>query len=129
MKTLLLATGNEKKGKELKELCEGRFVVKTLGDVGLKGDPAADVVEDAPDFRGNAWKKAHGIAHLLRVRGIDGIDVVIADDSGLCVDALAGHPGVRSARFAKDAGYAPPGLSTDAANNRLLLMLLASQPP
>ncbi len=126
MKTILLATGNAKKGKELQELCADRFIVKTLKDVGL-GD--IDVVEDAPDFRGNAWKKARAIAAHVKDRGIQGIDQVIADDSGLVVDALDGHPGVRSARFARDAGYAPAGLSVDEANNRLLLMLLAPVPP
>ena len=134
MQTILLATGNEKKGKELQELCAGRFVVKTLKDLGLHGDPAADVVEDAPDFLGNAWKKCHGIAALVAARGLAaGIDIVIADDSGLCVDALDGHPGVRSARFAKDCGYGPTdgdghALDKDAANNRLLLTMLAPIP-
>ena len=129
--TLLLATGNAKKGRELAELCAGRFAVVTLADVGLQD---LDVVEDAPDFAGNARKKAiESRAALLAGDNLHGVTWVIADDSGLCVDALDGHPGVRSARFAKDAGYAPVDdvgepLSKDAANNRLLLHLLGAMP-
>lgn len=129
--TLLLATGNAKKGRELAELCAGRFDVVTLADVGLKD---LDVVEDAPDFAGNARKKAiESRAALLAVDNLHDVAWVIADDSGLCVDALDGRPGVRSARFATDAGYAPVDdagqpLSKDAANNRLLLHLLGAMP-
>jgi XTP/dITP diphosphohydrolase len=129
--TLLLATGNAKKGRELAELCAGHFDVVTLADVGLND---LDVVEDAPDFAGNARKKAIESRTALRARGdLHSVTWVIADDSGLCVDALDGHPGVRSARFAKDAGYAPVDdvaepLSKDAANNRLLLHLLGAMP-
>jgi len=128
---MLLATGNAKKGRELAELCAGRFDVVTLADVGLAD---LDVVEDAPDFAGNARKKAiESRAALLAGGDRHGVAWVVADDSGLCVDALDGHPGVRSARFAKDAGYAPVDdaghpLSKDAANNRLLLHLLGAMP-
>ncbi len=125
MKTILLATANPGKRAELQELCADRFTVKTLKDVGLQD---VDVVEDAPDFAGNARKKARTIAGLALERGIAGIDVVVADDSGLVVDALDGNPGVRSARFSKDAGYAPAGCSVDDANNRLLLVMLAAVP-
>jgi XTP/dITP diphosphohydrolase len=103
----------------------GRYLVKTLTDVGL-GD--VDVVEDAPDFIGNARKKARTIAALVSERHIAGVDVVVADDSGLVVDAIDGHPGVRSHRFSADAGYAPPGVAVDDANNRLLLIMLAAVP-
>ena len=129
MKTLLLATANPNKRAELQEICRelapDRFNVKTLADVGLHD---VDVVEDAPDFAGNARKKAREIAALVKGRGIAGIDVVVADDSGLAVDALDGRPGVRSHRFSQDAGYAPTGLSFNDANNRLLLTLLAAVP-
>ena len=126
---LLLATGNPKKGRELADLCADAFDVVTLQDVGLQD---LDVVEDAPDFAGNAGKKAREARAALLANGdVHGVAWVIADDSGLCVTALDGHPGVRSARFAHDAGYAPVDdvgqpLSRDAANNRLLLQRLGS---
>jgi len=125
MRTVLLATGNVKKGKELAEICGAAFRVVTLKDVGLDD---FDVVEDAPDFLGNAVKKAVAARDALRRKGIVDVDLVVADDSGLCVDALDGHPGVRTARFAKDAGFAPAGLAVDAANNRLLLVMMAAVP-
>lgn len=122
---LLLATANPKKRRELLELCAGRFGVVTLPEVGLAD---LDVVEDAPDFAGNARKKAREARAALLATGHDhGVRWVLADDSGLCVDALDGHPGVRSARFAADAGYVPGELARDGkdvANNRLLLTLL-----
>lgn len=132
MKTLLLATNNAKKAKELREISQSRFKVVTLADVGLVGDSAVDVVEDAPDFRGNAWKKCREILAVVKAKQL-AVDVVVADDSGLIVDALDGHPGVRSARFAADAGYVAHGadgavLDKDAANNKLLLTLLAPIP-
>jgi XTP/dITP diphosphohydrolase len=132
MTTYLLASGNAKKARELAEIVrsvhgDGHRVL-TLQDAGLDG---VDVVEDAADFAGNAAKKAHGYLAAWRAlpeQDRPAIDVVIADDSGLCVDALAGHPGVRSARWSGDCGYAPPGLAVDEANNRLLLALLEPVP-
>jgi XTP/dITP diphosphohydrolase len=124
---VLLATGNQKKGLELRDLCAGQYHVKTLADVGL-GD--IDVVEDAPDFAGNARKKALEVCAAVKAAGnVHGVSVVVADDSGLAVDALDGRPGVRSARFSADAGYAPAGRSVDAANVALLLVMLAPLPP
>ena len=76
-------------------------------------------VEDAPDFAGNADLKA--IAYSRLAPGL----LVLADDSGLEVDALDGCPGVRSARFADDLGFqANSGQGRDERNNRCLLSLL-----
>jgi XTP/dITP diphosphohydrolase len=132
MTTYLLGSGNAKKAKELAELVlalrgPGHHVL-TLKDVGLDG---VDVVEDAPDFAGNAMKKAHGYLAAWRALPSESrpdVDVVVADDSGIVVDALDGHPGVRSARWSRDCGFAPAGLSVDAANNRLLVTLLTPVP-
>jgi XTP/dITP diphosphohydrolase len=69
-------------------------------------------------FAGNARLKAQYYSHLLP-------GLILADDSGLEVDALGGEPGVRSARYADDAGFHPKGsgptLSTDERNNLYLL--------
>jgi XTP/dITP diphosphohydrolase len=58
----------------------------------------ADVDEDADDYSGNAALKARALARQLRDAGI--VAAVLADDSGLEVEALGGRPGVRSARYA-----------------------------
>jgi XTP/dITP diphosphohydrolase len=126
---LLLATGNAKKGKELTALVGDAATVLTLGDVGLFG---LEVAETGSTFADNAALKVEGVAAALAGRVAEGavapVDVVIADDSGLAVDALDGRPGVRSARFAADAGCAFLGADTDSANNRLLLTLLGAVP-
>lgn len=86
---LFFATGNAGKLKELRELVGGDFEV--LSNNELPGAP--DVDEDQPTFAGNARKKA--LANL-EATGLP----TLADDSGLCVDALDGRPGVLSARYA-----------------------------
>jgi XTP/dITP diphosphohydrolase len=108
---ILLASNNAKKLGELRTLCEPLGVeVVSPSDVG--GVPEVD--EDRPDFEGNAEKKACAGA---RATGL----ACLADDSGLCVDALDGAPGVRSARFAGES-------SDDAANNAHLLERLDGVP-
>jgi XTP/dITP diphosphohydrolase len=124
--TLVIATRNRHKVGEIQAVLGDAFHYLTLGD--LPGSPA--VVEDAPTFAGNAAKKAGELAAWLADRN-DGVDRggwwVLADDSGLEVDALDGAPGVHSARFAAlDTGA--DGNSSDAANNAKLLRLLASVP-
>ncbi|MCB1126521.1 MAG: hypothetical protein KDM81_08505, partial [Verrucomicrobiae bacterium] len=93
--------------------------------------PAAPaVVEDGATFADNARKKATEIAAWLGQPGVDcPADPVwvLADDSGLEVDALDGAPGVHSARFAAgEAGV--EGNAPDVANNARLLRLLARVP-
>lgn len=119
MPLLVLATGNAKKGRELKELAAGRFDVATLADVGLAG---LAIVEDGDTFAANARIKCDAVWAALPQH--DDVHAVLADDSGLIVDALDGKPGVRSARFAVDHGTG----DGDAANNALLLLLLAPVP-
>jgi XTP/dITP diphosphohydrolase len=80
-------------------------------------------VEDGLTFEDNARIKA------LYYSAFAPEALVIADDSGLEVDALDGEPGVRSARYAEDAGYGGPvGADTDGRNNAYLLHCLASHP-
>ncbi|SIO60975.1 XTP/dITP diphosphohydrolase [Singulisphaera sp. GP187] len=114
---LVIGTRNRKKGEEMAELIHpawepnpylARLSVGSLAD----HPEVADVVEDADTFAGNARKKASETARSLRAW-------VLADDSGLTVDALNGAPGVFSARYAGEHG-------DDAANNRKLLDALAS---
>jgi XTP/dITP diphosphohydrolase len=117
--TVVLGTRNRKKGRELAELIApgwesssvlSRLAVRTLDD--FPGAP--EVVEDAPTFAGNARKKAGETARAIG-------RWVVADDSGLAVDALGGAPGVLSARFAGEHG-------DDEANNRKVLDALANVP-
>ncbi|MEM1416950.1 MAG: RdgB/HAM1 family non-canonical purine NTP pyrophosphatase [Myxococcota bacterium] len=105
---LLVATNNAGKLRELRTLLADHELVMPK-DLGL----VLDVVEDRPDFEGNARKKAEEFA------AASGLPTV-ADDSGLEVDALGGAPGVYSARY---AGVSGPG--KDAANNAKLLEALA----
>ena len=122
MTTLLIATRNAHKVGEIRAILGEQFRYLTLKD--YPGAPS--VVEDAATFAGNATKKA---AELARWVG-DAIPhpaFVLADDSGLEVDALNGAPGVHSARFAAlDANH--PGNSSDADNNAKLLRLLKDVP-
>jgi XTP/dITP diphosphohydrolase len=78
-------------------------------------------VEDAATFMGNAELKAR--AYSLAASG----QLVFADDSGLEVAALDGAPGVRSARYAEDAGYElHSGATRDSRNNAFLLHRIAA---
>jgi XTP/dITP diphosphohydrolase len=121
---LLIATRNKHKVEEIQSILGKRFEYFTLRD--FAGAP--EVVEDAPDFAGNATKKAVSLANWIAGQGnVEGIDHVLADDSGLEVDALNGAPGVHSARFAAlDTGSA--GNSADGENNAKLLRLLSGVP-
>ena len=85
-----------------------REIAQIFPEFEIEADNPEGVVEDAPDFVGNALAKVRAIA--ARHRG----DWCMADDSGLEVAALGGAPGVRSARYAGEP-------SDTAANNALLL--------
>ena len=100
--------------------------VEVLALPGLAAMP--EPREDAATFRGNAELKALAYSRLARDAEGRGL-MVMADDSGLEVEALGGPPGVRSARFAEDMGFEPhSALSKDARNNRCILSLLAALP-
>lgn len=107
MKKLVIATGNAGKLKELGELLSGSGIEiisqKTLG--------VSDADETGLSFVENAILKAR---HAASATGLP----ALADDSGLCVDALGGAPGIYSARYAGEG-------ATDALNNRKLLEALA----
>ena len=128
MITLLIATRNAHKLSEIRTILGGQFRFLTLNDV--QGAP--EVVEDADTFAGNASKKAVELARWWRQSSKSSVRsgdewYVLADDSGLEVDALEGAPGVHSARFAAlDSGQA--GNSSTSQNNAKLLRLLEGIP-
>lgn len=110
---VVLATRNPKKLAELRRILEPHtadVVVLGLDDVAAYPEPA----ETEPTFAGNALIKARA---AWRASGVP----ALADDSGFCVDALNGMPGVLSARWSGAA-------RDDAANNALLLAQTADVP-
>lgn len=119
---VVIATQNEKKRKELSAIAGERYRVRNLPEVGLQD---LEIVEDKDTFAGNARIKAEAVLAALREQeGLGDVVAVLADDSGIVVDALSGAPGVRSARYAKDHGRE----GGDEANNDLLLESLANVP-
>ncbi|HSS69017.1 MAG TPA: RdgB/HAM1 family non-canonical purine NTP pyrophosphatase [Nocardioidaceae bacterium] len=113
MSRLFLASRNPKKLEELRRILSAsapNVEVVGLDDVTAYDEPA----ETEPTFEGNALIKARA---GLEATGLP----TLADDSGLCVDALNGMPGVLSARWAGTA-------KDDAANNALLLAQLSDLP-
>ena len=110
MLKLLLASRNAGKLREFAELLPGVTLVPWPVS-------APELAETGAFFQDNALQKAEGARTWWLEHGTEPVDGVLADDSGLCVDALWGGPGVLSARFASDlASY------TDK-NRRLLAML------
>lgn len=113
---IVLATGNPKKLGEVRAILEP----EGFDVLGLDAfDPVPEPEEDAETFAGNARLKARAYAAALGV-------ACLADDSGLCVDALDGAPGVRSARY---AGVDGDRETRDGANNAKLLQELRGVPP
>jgi len=112
---LHLASGNAHKAGEFSALAaQSGLAVEVVSAAVVGGMPA--VVEDAGTFVGNARKKAQALREKLGARGW-----VLADDSGLCVAALDGAPGVESAY------YAGPG-GDSAANLRKLVDVMQGVP-
>ncbi len=88
---LVLATSNKGKVREIQMMCKEHDVIPYSDFI----DPF-EIIEDAPTFKGNALLKAHAVYKALNEDDI----IVIADDSGISIDALDGAPGIYSARFA-----------------------------
>lgn len=113
-RTVVVATGNAHKVIEIEAILSPampgvRFVA--LGELGDYPDP----VEDGETFFDNALIKARA------AQAETGLLMAVADDSGLCVDALDGAPGIFSARWAGEHG-------NDAANNEKLMAQMADVP-
>jgi XTP/dITP diphosphohydrolase len=106
MQTLLIATRNAHKTREIGQMLGSGWRVSDL--LSFPHSPAME--ETGATFEENAMLKALGISRVFT-------GLVLADDSGLEVDALGGAPGVRSARFAG-------GNANDAENRRALIELL-----
>jgi XTP/dITP diphosphohydrolase len=104
---LVVATANPGKAGEIRALLPG-LSIETLADHPAIAMPP----EDEPTFAGNAVLKARFVSEALKVPAL-------ADDSGLCVDALGGAPGVRSARY---------GPGSDEARVDKLLRAISSVP-
>lgn len=109
-KELVIATSNKGKIKEFKTLFAGMYEVKSLLDY----PEVPEIIEDGDTFKANAAKKAETLAAYLNQN-------VLADDSGLSIDALNGEPGVFSARYAGTH-------KSDADNMAKVLSKLAEVP-
>lgn len=120
MRSVFIATSSPGK---LRDFAAAAGEVEVLPLPGFDSLPAA--VEDGAAFEENARKKAEHYSRLAPGK------LVLADDSGLEVEALAGAPGVRSARYAADespASALPAGTTNDQANNARLLRELKNLP-
>ncbi len=112
-KEILIATENQGKANEIREIFKNtnydlRFLYEFRDKI-----KDLEIQENAKSFEGNALIKAIIVGDLLQM-------ITLADDSGLCVDALGGAPGVYSARYAEE--------KTDAANNAKLLQEMKDVP-
>lgn len=103
--TIWFATGNAHKKQELAAILRGHEI-RTPADAGIAFDPE----ETGSTFLDNALIKARALYGLVK-------EPVVADDSGICVDALGGRPGVLSARYGSE-----DGAKLDSAERNALLL-------
>ena len=103
MEKLIVASNNKGKIKEIKEILKDVYEIVPMGEAGFN----EEIEENGSTFFENALIKAKAVSEALDVNAL-------ADDSGLCVDALGGAPGIYSARFSGVHG-------DDAANRKKLL--------
>lgn len=108
---LVVATKNKKKLKEIKDILRG-FSLKITSLADYPNPPR--IIENGRTFEANAIKKATKIAHFTG-------KLTMGEDSGFCVDALSGAPGVYSSRFAGKG-------KSDNQNNLKVLRLLTNTP-
>jgi len=111
MKRILVATSNMGKIRDFAGAAS-RYRIEVLPVPNLSSLPP--VIEDGETFEANARKKAETYSRHVA-------ELVIADDSGLVVDALGGAPGVHSARYAADDPYRTESNTDDEANNAKLI--------
>ena len=120
MRQVLVATSNSGKLRDFAGAAAA-YGITIAAIPGLSSLPA--VIEDGATFEANARKKAE--AYSLAVPG----ELVVADDSGLEIDVLAGAPGVHSARYAAEVPHQAEANSEDEANNARVLRELSGVPP
>lgn len=106
MNKIVVATNNSHKLKEIKEILKG-YEILSLKDIDFNDE----IVEDGNSFEENALIKARTVHNYLKNKNLDYL--VMADDSGICCDALNGEPGIYSARYA--------GEHDDKANRKKLI--------
>ena len=123
MLTLLIASRNAHKAEEIATILGDGFAILSMAAF----PDAPPVIENGDSFAANATKKSREIAAWLKKQALGQAlpDFVLADDSGLEVDALGGAPGIHSARYASDEKQ---GNATDADNNAKLLREMADVP-
>lgn len=115
---IVFATNNQGKIKEIKEILKDSKVdVLTLSDLGIHSDPE----ENGSTFAENARIKVVDVYNRLKTAGELDDTIIMADDSGLCIDCLNGDPGVKSARF---MGHDTPYTE----KNKAILALLKDVP-
>ncbi len=98
METIVLASNNQHKIKEFKEILT-EYNIVPMAEIGFN----EDVEENGTTFRENSKIKVDAISAYLKEKNLN--YMVMADDSGLCVDALNGEPGVYSARYAGEHNH------------------------
>lgn len=113
MEKIILASNNAHKIKEFKEIFNNYEIVP-MKEIGFN----EEIVEDGTTFEENSKIKTEAISNFLKKNGLN--HIVMADDSGLCVDALNGEPGVYSARYG--------GSPSDQDHRDLLLKNLEGNP-
>lgn len=101
---IILASNNKGKIREVRKVLGDGFEVYALSDVGFTDE----IEEDGASFEENAFIKVHAVAEKFAEY------VIIADDSGICANALGGEPGIYSARYCGEHGK-------DEENNKKLL--------
>ncbi len=108
MEKIIIASDNAHKIKEFAEMFGDGYEIISLKDAGFIGE----IEENGHSFHENSLIKAKAVSEFLQKKGV--FAPVLADDSGLCVEALGGEPGIYSARYAGFHG-------SDAANRKKLL--------
>ena len=94
---VIFATGNKDKMSEIREILDGMHVIDTVQSMKEAGVDI-DIEENGTTFEENAMIKARAVYDAAVAKGMKDV-LVLADDSGLCVEALNGEPGIYSARY------------------------------